>query len=95
MVRWDQISDVEWFSVFKEEKNCSQYHIKLSKVLNEMYVQVMLLHYKVYQKPPTNMEINSAFTKGFVKEFSMALIASGSAMKFNWADVVVQYLQDL
>ena len=61
-----------------------------------MYAPVLLLHYKVYQKPPTNMEINSAFAKGFVKEFSPALIASGSAMKFNWAaDVAVQYLQDL
>ena len=37
MVRWDQISDVKWFSVFKEEKNRSQYRIKLSQVLNEMY----------------------------------------------------------
>ncbi|WP_447387138.1 hypothetical protein, partial [Streptococcus pseudopneumoniae] len=35
MVRWEQISDVEWFSVFKEEKNRSQYRIKLSQVLNE------------------------------------------------------------
>ena len=60
-----------------------------------MYAQVMLLHYKVYQKPPTNMEINSAFANGFVKEFSPTLIASGSTMKFNWADVAVQYLQDL
>ena len=95
LVRWDQISDAEWFSVFRESKNRSQYRIKCSCLRTEMFDQVMQLHYKVYQKPPTNMEINSAFAKGFVKEFSPAAIASNSTMQFNWADFAVQYLQDL
>lgn len=41
------------------------------------------------------VEINSTFAKGFVKEFSSVVIASGAAMKFNWAEFVVHYLQDL
>ena len=41
------------------------------------------------------MEINFAFAKGFIKEFTPTFIANGSAMKFNWADFDVKYLQDL
>ena len=55
----------------------------------------MLLHYKVYQKPQTSKEINSTFAKGFVKEFSLVAIATGSAMQFSWANFVVQHMQDL
>ena len=95
MLRWDQNTNAEWFSVYKDAKDHSRYRIKCSSIRQDMYDQVMQLHYRVYQKPPTNMEINSAFAKGFVKEFSPVAIANGSAMQFSWANFAVQHLQDL
>ncbi|MCO5559731.1 hypothetical protein L7F22_013332 [Adiantum nelumboides] len=39
LVKWEKITDVEWFSVFKEAKDSSKYHFKCSSIRIDMYNQ--------------------------------------------------------
>ncbi|MCO5548178.1 hypothetical protein L7F22_001636 [Adiantum nelumboides] len=50
---------------------------------------------KVYQKSPTNMEVNVSFARAYVLQFSPRAVKAGRSVQFAWAIVGEEHNNDL
>ncbi|MCO5587932.1 hypothetical protein L7F22_041885 [Adiantum nelumboides] len=50
---------------------------------------------KVYQKRPTNMEVNVSFARAYVLQFSPRVVKTGRSVQFAWAIVGEEHNNDL
>ncbi|MCO5553643.1 hypothetical protein L7F22_007168 [Adiantum nelumboides] len=50
---------------------------------------------KVYQKRPTNMEVNVSFARAYVLQFSPRAVKAGRSVQFAWAIVGAEHNNDL
>ncbi len=79
------LSEADWLSVFTEQRQGSK--VKLKHVRPELFETLIVLHQKVYQEVPLNLELSIVFAFGFAFEHSATAKQSTNKGKFQvaWA----------
>ncbi|MCO5584490.1 hypothetical protein L7F22_038418 [Adiantum nelumboides] len=78
----------DWLSVFSHSRDTSSYKVKCSSICPEQYEDLLIFYMEVYQKRPTNMEVNVSFARAYVLQFSPRAVKAGRSVQFAWAIVV-------
>ncbi|MCO5595723.1 hypothetical protein L7F22_049769 [Adiantum nelumboides] len=89
------VSEGDWLSVFSHSRDTSSYRVKCSSICPEQYEDLLIFYMKVYQKRPTNMEVNVSFARAYVLQFSPRAVKAGRSVQFAWAIVGEEHNNDL
>ncbi|MCO5556150.1 hypothetical protein L7F22_009694 [Adiantum nelumboides] len=91
LLKDSDVSEGDWLSVFNHSRDTSSYRVKCSSIRPEH----MIFYMKVYQKRPTNMEVNVSFARAYVLRFSPRAVKAGRSEQFAWAIVGEEHNNDL
>ncbi|MCO5612523.1 hypothetical protein L7F22_066791 [Adiantum nelumboides] len=95
LLKDSNVSEGDWLSVFSHSKDTSSYRVKCSSLRPEQYEDLLIFYMKVYQKRPTNMEVNVSFARAYVLQFSPRAVKAGRSVQFAWAIVGEEHNNDL
>ena len=95
LLKDSDVSEGDWLSVFSHSRDTSSYRVKCSSIRLEQYEDLMIFYMKVYQKRPTNMEVNVSFARAYVLQFSPRAVKAGRSVQFAWAIVGEEHNNDL
>ncbi|MCO5553172.1 hypothetical protein L7F22_006693 [Adiantum nelumboides] len=95
LLKDSDVSEGDWLSVFSHSRDTSSYRVKCSSIRPEQYEDLLIFYMKVYQKPPTNMEVNVSFARAYVLQFSPRAVKAGRSVQFAWAIVGEEHNNDL
>ncbi|MCO5572353.1 hypothetical protein L7F22_026106 [Adiantum nelumboides] len=82
-------------SVFSHSRDTSSYRVKCNSICPEQYKDLLIFYMKVYQKRPTNMEVNVSFARAYVLQFSLRVVKAKRSVQFAWAIVGEEHNNDL
>ncbi|MCO5608809.1 hypothetical protein L7F22_063026 [Adiantum nelumboides] len=85
----------DWLSVFSHSRDTSSYRVKCNSIRPEQYEDLLIFYLKVYQKRPTNMEVNVSFARAYVLQFSPRAVKAGRSVQFASAIVGEEHNNDL
>ncbi|MCO5613195.1 hypothetical protein L7F22_067471 [Adiantum nelumboides] len=95
LLKDSDVSEGDWLSVFSHSRDTSSYRVKCSSIRPEQYEDLLIFYMKVYQKRPTNMEVNVSFARAYVLQFSPRAVKAGRSVQFSWAIVGEEHNNDL
>ncbi|MCO5571488.1 hypothetical protein L7F22_025228 [Adiantum nelumboides] len=95
LLKDSDVSEGDWLSVFSHSKDTSSYRVKCSNIRPEQYEDLLIFYMKVYQKRPTNMEVNVSFARAYVLQFSPRAAKAERSVQFAWAIVGEEHNNDL
>ncbi|MCO5600573.1 hypothetical protein L7F22_054687 [Adiantum nelumboides] len=96
LLKDSDVSEGDWLSVFNHFRDTSSYRVKCSSIHPpEQYEDLLIFYMKVYQKRPTNMEVNVSFARAYVLQFSPRAVKAGRSVQFAWAIVGEEHNNDL
>ena len=95
LLKDSDVSEGDWLSVFSHSRDTSSYRVKCSSIRPEQYEDLLIFYMKVYQKRPTNMEVNVSFARAYVLQFSPRAVKAGRSVQFAWAIVGEEHNNDL
>ncbi|MCO5577940.1 hypothetical protein L7F22_031777 [Adiantum nelumboides] len=95
LLKDSDVSEGDWLSVFSHSRDTSSYRVKCSSIRPEQYEDLLIFYMKVYQKRPTNMEVNVSFARAYVLQFSPHAVKAGRSVQFAWAIVGEEHNNDL
>ncbi|MCO5608946.1 hypothetical protein L7F22_063164 [Adiantum nelumboides] len=87
LLKDSDVLEGDWLSVFSHSRDTSSYRVKCSSIRPEQYEDLLIFYMKVYQKRPTNMEVNVSFARAYVLQFSPRAVKAGRLVQFAWAIV--------
>ena len=87
------LSDADWLSVFTEQRQGSK--VKLKHFRLELFETLIVLHPKVYQEVPLNLELSIVFAFGFAFEHSATAKQSTNKgmLQVAWAIAVEAHVE--
>ncbi|MCO5576807.1 hypothetical protein L7F22_030627 [Adiantum nelumboides] len=77
LLKDSDVSEGDWLSVFSHSRDTSSYKVKCSSIRPEQYEDLLIFYMKVYQKRPTNMEVNVSFARAYVLQFIPRAVKAG------------------
>ncbi|MCO5560154.1 hypothetical protein L7F22_013761 [Adiantum nelumboides] len=77
LLKDSDVSKGDWLAVFSHSRDTSSYRVKCSSICPEQYKDLLIFYMKVYQKRPTNMEVNVSFARAYVLQFSPRTVKAG------------------
>ncbi|MCO5587115.1 hypothetical protein L7F22_041062 [Adiantum nelumboides] len=89
------VSKGDWLSVFSHSRDTSSYRVKCSSIRPEQYEDLLIFYMKIYQKCPTNMEVNVSFARTYVLQFSPRAVKAEKLVQFAWAIVGEEHNNNL
>ncbi|MCO5575989.1 hypothetical protein L7F22_029796 [Adiantum nelumboides] len=95
LLKDSDVLEGDWLSVFSHSRDTSFYRVKCSSIRPEQYEDLLIFYMKVYQKRPTNMEVNVSFARAYVLQFSPRAVKAGRLVQFAWAIVGEKHNNDL
>ncbi|MCO5600434.1 hypothetical protein L7F22_054547 [Adiantum nelumboides] len=95
LLKDSDVSKGDWLSVFSHSRNTSSYRVKCSSIRPEQYEDLLIFYMKVYQKRPTNLEVNVSFARAYVLQFSPRAVKAERSVQFAWAIVGEEHNNDL
>ncbi|MCO5552413.1 hypothetical protein L7F22_005924 [Adiantum nelumboides] len=95
LLKDSDVSKGDWLSIFSHSRDTSSYRVKCSSIRPEQYEDLLIFYMKVYQKRPTNMEVNVSFARAYVLQFSPRAMKAGRSVQFAWAIVGEEHNNDL
>ncbi|MCO5609089.1 hypothetical protein L7F22_063311 [Adiantum nelumboides] len=95
LLKDSDVSEGDWLSVFSHSRDTSSYTVKCNSIRPEQYEDLLIFYMKVYQKRPTNMEVNVSFARAYVLQFSPRAVKAGRSVQFAWAIVGEEHNNDL
>ncbi|MCO5551993.1 hypothetical protein L7F22_005501 [Adiantum nelumboides] len=95
LLKDSDVSEGDWLSVFSHSRDTSSYRVKCNSIRPEQYEDLLIFYMKVYQKRPTNMEVNVSFARAYVLQFSPRAVKAGRSVQFAWAIVGEEHNNDL
>ncbi|MCO5602663.1 hypothetical protein L7F22_056799 [Adiantum nelumboides] len=95
LLKDSDVSEGDWLSVFSHSRDTSSYRVKCSSICPEQYEDLLIFYMKVYQKHPTNMEVNVSFARAYVLQLSPSAMKAGRSVQFAWAIVGEEHNNDL
>ncbi|MCO5607410.1 hypothetical protein L7F22_061606 [Adiantum nelumboides] len=95
LLKDSDVLEGDWLSVFSHSRDTSSYRVKCSSIRPEQYEDLLIFYMKVYQKHPTNMEVNVSFARAYVLQFSPRAVKAGRSVQFAWAIVGEEHNNDL
>ena len=95
LLKDSDVLEGDWLSVFSHSRDTSSYRVKCSSIHPEQYEDLLIFYMKVYQKRPTNMEVNVSFARAYVLQFSPRAVKAGRSVQFAWAIVGEEHNNDL
>ncbi|MCO5577425.1 hypothetical protein L7F22_031257 [Adiantum nelumboides] len=95
LLKDSDVSKGDWLSVFSHSRDTSSYRVKCSSIRPDQYKDLLIFYMKVYQKRPTNKEVNVSFARAYVLQFSPRAVKARSSVQFAWAIVGEEHNNDL
>ncbi|MCO5562765.1 hypothetical protein L7F22_016397 [Adiantum nelumboides] len=95
LLKDSNVLEGDWLPVFSHSRDTSSYRVKCSSIRPEQYKDLLIFYMKVYQKRPTNMEVNVSFARAYVLQFSPRAVKAGRLVQFAWAIVGKEHNNDL
>ncbi|MCO5567539.1 hypothetical protein L7F22_021233 [Adiantum nelumboides] len=95
LLKDSDVLEGDWLSVFNHSRDTSSYRVKCNSIRPEQYEDLLIFYMKVYQKRPTNMEVNVSFARAYVLQFSPRAVKAGRSVQFAWAIVGEEHNNDL
>ncbi|MCO5610582.1 hypothetical protein L7F22_064821 [Adiantum nelumboides] len=95
LLKDSDVLEGDWLSVFSHSRDISSYRVKCSSIHLEQYEDLLIFYTKVYQKRPTNMEVNVSFARAYVLLFSPRAVKAKRSVQFAWAIVGEEHNNDL
>ncbi|MCO5564146.1 hypothetical protein L7F22_017802 [Adiantum nelumboides] len=95
LLKDSDVSEGDWLSVFSHSRDTSSYRVKCNSIRPEQYEDLLIFYMKVYQKRPTNMEVNVSFARAYVLQFSPRAMKAERSVQFAWAIVGEEHNNDL
>ncbi|MCO5605037.1 hypothetical protein L7F22_059214 [Adiantum nelumboides] len=95
LLKDSDVLEGDWLSVFSHSRDTSSYRVKCSSIRPEQYEDLLIFYMKVYQKRPTNMEVNVSFARAYVLQFSPCAVKAGRLVQFTWAIVGEEHNNNL
>ena len=95
LLKDSDVSEGDWLSVFSHSRDTSSYRVKCSSIHPEQYEDLLIFYMKVYQKRPTNMEVNVSFARAYVLQLSPRAVKAERLVQFAWAIVGEEHNNDL
>ncbi|MCO5587955.1 hypothetical protein L7F22_041908 [Adiantum nelumboides] len=95
LLKDSDVSEGDWLSVFSHSRDTSSYRVKCSSIRPEQYEDLLIFYMKVYQKRPTNMEVNASVARAYVLQFSPRAVKARRSVQFGWAIVGEEHNNNL
>ncbi|MCO5550386.1 hypothetical protein L7F22_003870 [Adiantum nelumboides] len=95
LLKDSDVLEGDWQSVFSHSRDTSSYRVKCSSICPEQYEDLLIFYMKVYQKRPTNMEVNVSFARAYVLQFSPRAVKAERSVQFAWAIIGEEHNNDL